>query len=1264
MMKMWKCRSGALAVIGAAALAVSSLGAAYGGPCTGRAFARSTPGNAESGTPGNAVPQEKPGAHNLATPANLLMMKKEAGDLWEDWGGSQNFPGDGTEEKPYQITGLSHLMGLSQAVAEGNSFAGVYFELTSDIDLGGLQRNGGNWNPIGWYQTRDQMGEGLPSGFSGVFDGCGNRIYGLQILQGQDSLRELGLFGVIDGGEVKHLTVEADKLCGDENVGILAGIICGDSVIYDVTVSGYASSELEDGVKHSKDDCGNVGGIAGSVNGNGGAGNDGMVVIENSTAEGVILRNQDPEGYVGGIAGAVQNAILADSTVYTQNGASDRIQGKGFTGGIAGVMKEAKIYNSYVDGTVGGNGSRAAGGIVGKYESGELILARFAGDISRTNNGTASREGTFVGTRDSRDTFTFGTERGDHLAYLFANTAAKAKQVFGSRIDGDNSYRESAHVGYWTDRETRYVLLDGTVEKPGKERYFYEELEDGVRFLITQKLEQDFTQEGEAAEPAFRLDHFAPGYQGEPVSGYLLSVPRIDVKNANGTYDTDVAVLTALPGGSNTYYRTIDKDHSGAVAPGVAVSVVTAPKNTEKDRYQMAAMEGEPGGVRPPVYINDRGKETPMAYVSGGTYTFLMPKRDTQINAEYVKTTTSISMWPEEMVLSVTQTRSGDRKAPQILTEVRNEQGILMARYINGQMETEAQPVRIHGEHNSFGDAVGKALQWSVDDGELLTLLCPDGYTTEDARVMPNLSGSFIREIIRREETAQADSGYQEAIKPTVYEKKGVVTAVSDPAESVDHQPVYGNCRITVTFQILDETTRRVEGLSLNYGTAAFTVTRTLTGDRLHPAETITCTEPVILSASLYPVQPFEKGVTWKDDDSGKTLFLEPGGQHEQDCRLRVRFDPKGQANPAWLQNVINRDREQRKKEPYKRLQSSAVHKERVTATAEDQTHGLVSASCDVTVRFVTEDKTEIMTEQIQLEKKEAVFDLQVKKTGKSQAPVMSYEGFEPIKLEYRMSPDLPQEEIYGPFDRKVTWRVSDEELLTVDEEGRVTPKKDAGWIREAMSRYPYEGETEAYVYAEAKSGASARALIKLRLKGTVQTTGGSGSSSGGSSSGGGSAAGSVGITPHGSRKQTWAPAGSVVGTWVQTSDGLWSFHAGGRSYCQEWAYIHNPYADVKAGEPGAGWFRFDESGHMVTGWFTDADGNQYYLDPGPGNTKGCMVTGWHWIPGADGKEYCYYFQEQKNGTEGALFCDGVTPDGYQTDKQGAWTVGGIVQVR
>lgn len=53
------------------------------------------------------------------------------------------------------------------------------------------------------------------------------------------------------------------------------------------------------------------------------------------------------------------------------------------------------------------------------------------------------------------------------------------------------------------------------------------------------------------------------------------------------------------------------------------------------------------------------------------------------------------------------------------------------------------------------------------------------------------------------------------------------------------------------------------------------------------------------------------------------------------------------------------------------------------------------------------------------------------------------------------------------------------------------------------------------------------------------------------------------------------------------------------------------------------------------------------------------LRDGWYWIDGnRDGTAECYYFQLYH------ILTDTVTPDGYQVDKEGAWTVGGVVQTR
>lgn len=109
--------------------------------------------------------------------------------------------------------------------------------------------------------------------------------------------------------------------------------------------------------------------------------------------------------------------------------------------------------------------------------------------------------------------------------------------------------------------------------------------------------------------------------------------------------------------------------------------------------------------------------------------------------------------------------------------------------------------------------------------------------------------------------------------------------------------------------------------------------------------------------------------------------------------------------------------------------------------------------------------------------------------------------------------------------------------------------------------------------------------------------------------------------------------AGVVSGTWVPAADGTWEFYTDGKKTVSAWVKAVNPYA---AGGPRAQWFRFD------------ADGS--------------MLTGWQWITDTDGVTRCYFLNPVSDGSLGACYLNGRTPDGWTVDANGAWTVNGAVQ--
>ena len=129
----------------------------------------------------------------------------------------------------------------------------------------------------------------------------------------------------------------------------------------------------------------------------------------------------------------------------------------------------------------------------------------------------------------------------------------------------------------------------------------------------------------------------------------------------------------------------------------------------------------------------------------------------------------------------------------------------------------------------------------------------------------------------------------------------------------------------------------------------------------------------------------------------------------------------------------------------------------------------------------------------------------------------------------------------------------------------------------------------------------------------------------------------------------------AVTGTWTVTQSGRWQFISGGRQYKNEWAAITIPNADASKGQETYAWYRFDENGNMITGWFTDSDGAIYYFQEEINGSEGRMMTGWVQLKNSDGIMKWYYFNPVSDGTRGKLLVNTTTPDGYKVDATGAW---------
>ena len=960
--------------------------------------------------------------------------------------------------------GLSELVSMGMVIEEHEGtypgdYRGAYFELVRDLDLGGMK-----WNPIGFYRDETGFYTGEVYPFHGHFDGNGKTISNFRIAD--SSWKQAGLFGVIRDAEIQNLHVKPGYvLYGKEQIGILAGQT-ENSEIRNVSVNGTVKAD------------GTAGGLVGAIL-------DGTV-IENCTADHIAIDSgTKKEVYTGGIAGKAAESLIVDCTVNTGDSYTARIQGGGHVGGVVGFQNGTDIFNVHVMGTIGGTGSQSIGGVTGKYASGKMKVARFEGKIASSGLGSLAHEGTFIGTHDTGFHFRYGTESGADLAYLFADTETKiAAGVCGSGIPDDNSFGYDAHIGFWHGKDNFFTLVQGANTRSETEKYFFEELEEGTLCLID--------TESYARDMVCAPDHFAPNAVGRPTRGYLVSVLQVDTV-ANVEHYYDVATLTAK--GESVYSKVLDKDTRGAVAAGDVVTVITSPNNTEHEKYQMEGV---------PTYTKSNGIRTDMDYQAGGSYSFVMPAYDTEISAVYKKVAAEIRVEPTELAFKVTQERTGNRKDPSIVTEVRNGDGKLIARYLNDQPETKVQEVTVEAIVDRNNDVADNRVRWSVDDSDLLLLKMngdedSEGYTGMSASVELNLQAEFFKNIIRRAEAEQASMQYQYAIPDTIYGNGiqgglAVLTAQTRPAASFEGKPLSANCRIPVTFQIKDRTYVQSETVALDQQTMDFVVTRTLTGNRKNPTETITVSNPRTLTAAFTPKFFDKKEVIWSVNEDS---WLSVNGE-DRSAIVSAYTDAK------WIRDLITIDQTAHQKDWKYRQSASGKQEAIVTVEAKDLLGHSEYASCHVTIRFETIDQT--------------------------------------------------------------------------------------------------------YLYGGSSSGGS-----------------GGGTSAGGS---GNKATKNSGIGSNETK--------GITGTWVKEQTGDWKFYSEEKMYCSTWAYIFNPYATGDQSQ--ADWFYFDEHGRMVTGW--------------------------HWIPGADGYERCYYLNPVSDGTQGRMYHNETTQDGYQVGESGAWMIDGVEQVR
>ena len=195
---------------------------------------------------------------------------------------------------------------------------------------------------------------------------------------------------------------------------------------------------------------------------------------------------------------------------------------------------------------------------------------------------------------------------------------------------------------------------------------------------------------------------------------------------------------------------------------------------------------------------------------------------------------------------------------------------------------------------------------------------------------------------------------------------------------------------------------------------------------------------------------------------------------------------------------------------------------------------------------------------------------------------------------------------------------------------------KDATVTIDAGTRsgYTFDGWTSADGVTFANAGSAQTTFtmpdkaVTVTANWTKKSSGGGGSSS---SSGGGSYTGPVGVY-YADGGNDSIPSDATQGNWEQetAADGSisWRFKLTDGSYAAD-RWIKALWNDQYL------WYHTDAGGYLQGGWFTDTDGNIYYLHPFHDGNFGYMYTGDHVI---DGVAYSFSRGREQDGLpEGAM---------------------------
>lgn len=284
----------------------------------------------------------------------------------------------------------------------GNASESVYVEVSTGEQLKAIQNAGSkalgyNYALMGDINASDvedyvAIGTGNEIGFTGTFDGRGNRIIGLNV-SGDDA----GIFSTVgtntvnnnDGttttytGTVKDVNIYSGTFTGKTTAGAVAGenngriegiVTFGNTVTSNGNAGGIVGVNNNDSTVDDVESTGSV--IAGSssavAGGLVGTNDGGLSNSFSDSAVTVKVDNQNPVTTTGGLGGVVGvntekgNVQYVDSLGVTNGGATNSSN----IGGIIGT-NNGNMYSGYNESIV--SGANNVGGIIGTNAEGKKV---------------------------------------------------------------------------------------------------------------------------------------------------------------------------------------------------------------------------------------------------------------------------------------------------------------------------------------------------------------------------------------------------------------------------------------------------------------------------------------------------------------------------------------------------------------------------------------------------------------------------------------------------------------------------------------------------------------------------------------------------------------------------------------------------------------------------------------------------------------------------------------------------------------------------